>query len=276
MTTLQAFLLGLIQGLTEFLPVSSSGHLALTAHFFGLDPRGKIFFDLVLHMGSFAAVLIYFRREVGILAAACLRAARQCARPAGLPSLFRADPAARGVFFLLLATGVTGAVGLTFQSRFEEAFENGKQIGVEFLLTAGLLALAQWRLSRPVAAVAMNWLIAAVIGLFQALSLLPAISRSGATLTAGLLCKLDREEAFRFAFLLAVPAIPLVFIVKGLQEGGSVWQPELFPGYAAGFISSALTSYLALRILHWFISRRQLVPFILYCLAAGLFTCLWF
>lgn len=247
MNLLQALWLGIIQGLTEFLPVSSSGHLALAQKWLGLDAREELFFTLVLHMGSLVAVVFYFRRELIRLTG-------------------------RVLFFLLLATAVTGVLGLLFQSFFESAFSKSKEIGVEFFLTAGLLLVAQGCLRRRGEPVPMNWLHAVVIGLFQAISLLPAISRSGATLTGGLLCRLDREEAFRFAFLLSIPAIALVFAVKGLQESATVWQPELFPSYAFGFVASMVTSYLALNILHWFLLRRQLLPFALYCFGIGILT----
>lgn len=272
MTTLQAFLLGLIQGLTEFLPVSSSGHLALATYFFGLDPSREIFFDLVLHMGSLVAVLIYFWREVRELVFAVGAMGKQLARPAGFPALLRESGACRIVWFLILATGVTGVIGLVFQPVLEAAFSNMRRIGKEFLLTGALLLVAQWRLSASAAREReMTWPAALVIGLFQALSLMPAVSRSGATLTGGLLCGVAREQVFRFIFLLSIPSILLVFLVKGMQEISSVFNTSLWPVYAVGFAASFLMSYLALRILHWFLRRRQLLPFALYCFALGLF-----
>lgn len=272
MNSLQALLLGVVQGLTEFLPISSSGHLALLQHFFGLDAQKEIFFDVVLHLGSLVAVLIYFRRDVVELVGACGKMAVQMIHPAGYPRLLRESRPAQLLFYLIVATGVTGAIGLCFQSPLEETFGNFRGIGVGWLVTGCLLLLAQRQLSRSNQEAPMNWRCAVAVGLVQALALLPGISRSGSTLTAGLLCRLGRDEAFRFAFLLSIPAILLVFIMKGIQQIHLIVDSNLWLHYGLGFLSSAIASYFSLTLLHWLLSRRQLLPFILYCFALGLIT----
>ncbi len=199
MDFIQAALLGLIQGLTEFLPVSSSGHLVITQKLFGLNPPEEFFFNICAHLGSLIAVLLFFRIDVKELALAAFRLGSQLAQPKGFPLLFQSSSTCRTLLFLLIATFVTGVVGFLFHSYFVESFSSVKRIGVSWLITAGLLLLAQWKLKQPSSNHSLIWPMAVLIGFFQALALFPGISRSGATLTAALLCGLNKESAFRFA-----------------------------------------------------------------------------
>jgi len=276
MDFIQAALLGLIQGLTEFLPVSSSGHLVITQKLFGLNPPEEFFFNICVHLGSLIAVLLFFKDEVKELGSTSIRLVRQLAHPKGFPSLFQSSLHCRTLLFLLIATFVTGAVGFLFHSYFVESFSSVKRIGVSWLITAGLLLSAQWKLKQPSSNLVMTWPMAILIGFFQALALFPGISRSGATLTAALLCGLNKERAFRFAFLLFIPTILLVFFVEGIQYRENFIHPEMWSTYLIGFTVSGFCSYLALHILRWFVSRQQLLPFVFYCFIIGLLALLFF
>lgn len=265
-----ASLLGVIQGLTEFLPVSSSGHLALATRLGNFKMADELFFDLCLHVGSLIAVVIYFRAEIKELWAAAVALTKQLATPRGFPRLIQEKPFCTLFLFLLAATVVTGIIGLFLHDRVLEAFSSPKAIAVGWFGTAFLLTLAQIKLKKSFVATPFRWYHALVIGLFQSIALFPGISRSGATLTAALLCGLSQEKAFRFSFLLSIPAIVMAFL------GEAFFQRELLlnglshiPLYFLGLFVSALFSYFALNILSWFLVKRQLIPFIIYTALLG-------
>lgn len=272
MDLIYAALLGLIQGLSEFLPISSSGHLAMTSKLLDIHLPHEIFFDVSLHMGSLLAVLIYFRREIKELLVATTKLLSQLIHPKQFFRLLQKDPPCSLLLFIVIATFITGLIGLLFHDPIIQLFSSSLAIGLGWLGTAAILLVAQWKLRKVSLPCQMRWTHAVWIGLFQALALLPGISRSGTTLMAGLLCGLSRENAFRFTFLLAVPAILMAF----LGEGYSIWknldQPQIGLIYWVGFVVSALTSYAALSILRWLVLKGQLIPFIIYCSFIGLLT----
>ncbi len=270
MNWIWASLLGLIQGLTEFLPVSSSGHLALVTRLGNLRLADELFFDLCLHVGSLIAVALYFRAEIKELVLAGAALGKQLTAPRGFPALIQEKPFCALFLFLLEATAVTGAVGFFLHDWVVDSFSNTKGLAIGWFVTAFLLTLAQKKLSKSSGSHPFRWYHALVIGLFQAIALFPAISRSGATLTAALLCGLSQEKAFRFSFLLSIPAIVMAFL------GEAFFQRELLlnglshiPLYFLGLFVSAIVSYLALNLLSWFLAKRQLTPFIIYTALLG-------
>jgi undecaprenyl-diphosphatase len=245
---LTAALWGLIQGLTEFLPVSSSGHLVLVPAVFGFEEPG-LAAAVMLHLGTLVAVLAYFRRDL-------LRLLR-----------FRSDPEARRIIFLLLVGTVPAAViGLSLRGPIETIFSEPWVAAVALMVTgavllfAGLLNRGVRRLAEGRAADAL------VVGLAQAFALLPGISRSGMTITAGIAQGFTRAEAARYAFLLSIPAIAGAGLLDGIdlaRHGGFTW--DLLVGMAV----AAVVGYLAIAVLLRVLQRVGLLPFALYCLAAG-------
>ncbi|MFO7652881.1 MAG: undecaprenyl-diphosphate phosphatase [Candidatus Krumholzibacteriia bacterium] len=246
--------LAAVQGLTEFLPVSSSGHLVLMQHFIGASP-GDLFFDVVLHCGTLGSVLVVYRREVG--------------------RLLRLDAAARGYLFALaLGTVPAGLVGVGLQATVERLFVSPATAGAGLLITAGLL-LSTLRARAPEASRGIAWQPrppslsrALLIGCAQALAICPGISRSGATITAALWLGLPRDEAARFSFLLSVPAIggALVLHLLGPQQ-------ELRTD-VAGLVMSAVVAFavglLAIRWTALAVVQHHFWKFGPYCAALGL------
>lgn len=275
MDWIQAALLGLLQGITEFLPVSSSGHLAVAQRLFGLNPPDEIFFSVCVHLGSLLAVVLYFKAEIKELLIGLYLMLKQLPRPKGFPELLQSHPACKMNVYLILATFVTGILGLLFHSFILQSFANGKSIGLSWLVTGSLLLVAQLKLIQPPRIKEIDSKDSLFIGLLQALALLPGISRSGATLTAGLIRGLRREEAFRFAFLLSVPAILIAFAAEAAQTGGELIQSGKGWIYLTGLGVSALASYAALALLRWMVLRKQLTPFIIYCFSVGLLALLF-
>lgn len=256
---LKAIVLGVIQGITEFLPISSDGHLVvfhkLLENWFGTSPgeqTSQLHFDVVLHIGTLGSiVLIYWRDLVGLL-----KNPRLCA-------------------LIIVATIPAGVIGLTLKDLVEQAFNSPLTAGFGFLVTAGLLLLGQ-RLaheSRGLDALTVRDAIA--IGLLQSLAIGPGISRSGSTISAGLMTGLRREACATFSFLIAVPVIggAALLVIKDILGGaGGVYRTDVL---VTGTITSFVVGVAALRVLLKVVARGKLHWFAYYCLIAGAATIAW-
>lgn len=260
MPILHAIVLALVQGLTEFLPISSSAHLILVPWLVGWEDQG-LTFDVVLHLGSLTAVCAYYRTDLLRIAAAWLDAVRGRAP---------ADPAdARMGWFLIVATVPGGLAGVTFSDQVETVARSPLVIGVASI-AFGLLLWAIDRYGRRTRAIReMGWRDALAVGLAQALALIPGTSRSGITMTAGLAMGLTREASAHFSFLLSIPIIIAsgVFKVAGLVEQGigeAQWAPLLL-----GYGVSAASAYLCIKYLLIYLQRHSMGVFVAYRVALG-------
>lgn len=257
MTYLQTLVLALIQGVTEWLPVSSSAHLILFPRLAGWPDQG-LGFDVAVHAGSLVAVLVYFRAEIAAMA-------RDWGR-----SLVtrRLEGEARLAWAVLLGTIPVGLAGLAFKDAVETAMRDPHVLAWA-LIGFGVLLWAADRWGRRVRNEhQLTWRDVAVIGCAQALALIPGTSRSGITMTAGLAVGWTREASARFAFLLAIPVIVLA---GGLDlvdiAHGEVRQP--LDVLALGFAASAVAAYLCIRAFLAWIARIGMAPFVLYRIALG-------
>lgn len=260
MTLLEALILGLVQGLTEFLPVSSSGHLALGQALLGVESGGGALFEVVVHVATALAIVTVYRSEFGKLLVAVPRSLN----PSGLGLRYVTDPDVRMVWWLLASAVPAGVIGILFKDEVEGLFEQPRVVGGLLVLT-GLWLLLLWRFrggDRP-----MSLRIALIMGLVQAGAILPGISRSGATIGAGLLAGGRREEVGRFAFLMALIPIGGAALLKArdLGQEGSPSTLALLVGFAAAFVSGVF----ALKVLLAFVARGGLWLFAPYCLLAG-------
>lgn len=259
MDPLKAIAMGVLQGATEFLPVSSSGHLVLIPHLLGW-PIPSVTFDALVHTGTLMAILAYFRAELLDLARSWFR------------SIFAGERSYTAYLSWLILLGTVPAVvaGLLLEDFFERLFSSPKLVSLALMGTALLLIAAELALKPRKKLEQLTWTDAIFIGLFQALAITPGISRSGSTITAGIIAGLERKEAARFSFLLAVPVIfgaglkqLLDLVLKGEWQGQ--WVILLF-----GFLSSLLSGYASIAFLLSFLRRRRLYVFAFYCLALGL------
>jgi undecaprenyl-diphosphatase len=260
---LKIVILALVQGLTEFFPVSSKGHLALLEHFFAVPAPEKLFLTVFLHGGTLLAAFVYFWPQiVQILTGLRLKSERGAA-------------SRRYFWAILLGSVPAGVLGLTLEKRLSELFNSLPLLSVMFLVTALALAVAGLDLysgrRRRKSDREINIPRALVIGCAQTAALLPGISRSGSTISAGLFSGLSREEAFRFSFLLSLPAVAGAFAiegVKGVKAGIAVPLPQL----AVGFTLSFVCGLLALHFLRRLVLAGRLAWFSVYLLVLGLFT----
>jgi undecaprenyl-diphosphatase len=259
MTLIQSILLGIIQGLTEFLPISSSAHLVLTPYLLGWEiPAQEAFiFNVLVQLGTLLAVILYFWKDlVCIIQAFFIAIWRR--RPF-------ADTNARLGWYLILATIPAGLAGVLIKKQVEAAFNNPVATALLLLVTAALLVIAE-RIGRRTRSVdQLNWKDALWIGISQAVAIFPGVSRSGATIAGGMTRNLDRISAGRFSFLMAVP----VMLAAGLLEVVDLVKvPNLssfLPIILAGFITSAVVGYFSIRWLLRFLTHRPLYIFAVYC-----------
>lgn len=259
MTLWQVLVLGILQGATEFLPVSSSGHLVLIPHLLGWPDTG-LALNVMLHLGTMVAIVAYFWRDLWALARAAWESLRQ-------RSL--AQPEARLAWQLALATIPGAVLGLLLEDFFEALFSNPRAAAAFLLGTAALIVAAETLGRRTRALDTLSWAHALGIGLAQSLAIVPGLSRSGATISAALLLGYRREDATRFSFLLAVP---IVLGGGGYQLlkffGAEVTLP--FGLLLAGMFAAAVTGYLAIAGLLALVRRHALWPFAVYCALFGI------
>lgn len=262
MSVVQAVVLGVVQGLTEFIPISSSGHLVLVPEVLGWREPG-LAFDVLLHLASLLALLVYFSGDLVDLGRGTIGGDRDSRRLVGL---------------LAIGTIPAAVAGLAFGDFFEEQFTNAGAAALQLVATAVILVAAERLLARherkrseigrPLRHLPdLRIGDAALAGTAQALSILPGISRSGSTIGAGLALAVARDDAARFAFLLAIPALAGAAAVEIPDLRGT----SLGLGSAiAGFSASLVVSYASVAALLKFLRTNTLYPFAAYCLVAGL------
>ena len=252
MEPLHVFFLGILQGLTEFLPISSSAHLMLTPVLMGWKDQG-VAFDLAVHVGTLLAVVLYFRRDVYNLTRD------------GLSSLTQRRIVGQGLMasYLVIGTIPAGLIGIFLLDAIGTSLRSVEIIFVTTLLFGLLLGWADWRPNRERPLASLNWKDALLVGLAQAVALIPGTSRSGATITAGLLLGLSREAASRFSFLLAIPVTALAASVKLLEVASSDAAVDWM-----GFLLGGVVSFvMALTAIHFFLkwlNRVGMWPYVIY------------
>ncbi|MEX0875785.1 MAG: undecaprenyl-diphosphate phosphatase [Actinomycetota bacterium] len=262
MTTGLAVLLGVVQGVTEFLPISSKTHLVVVPALLGETPPSLAFITL-LHLGTLVALVAYFARDLVRILIELPRRGSEGRKLSGL---------------LLLATIPAGVMGVLFEETFERLLSHPREAAFALLATAFLLVFAEWaagtfrrsrRLPRPLGT-EVGTRNAIAIGIAQAVALLPGVSRSGSTMSTGLALGIRRDSVARFSFLLAIPAIAGANVLEfGDVTRGGLGAPEI-----AGFLASLVTGYLSVALLIRYLRRFTYLPFAAYCLvfaiAAGL------
>ena len=254
MNILVAVVLGIVQGLGEFLPISSSGHLVLLQKVFGISEQ-TLFFDTMLHIGTLLAVVVVLRNDIMAILS---------------------KPIQPLTGFLIIATVPAVFAALVFGDLIEHAFSTGQFLGVSFLITTILLCAAEF-LSKRISkangykkAEEMNWLDALIIGIFQAIAIPPGISRSGATISGALSRRLDRDFAARFSFLLSIPAIlgALVLNLKDLARSGGA-AGSIGVEVIAGTIVAAIIGFFAVKLMLKIVREKSLYGFAIYTAALG-------
>lgn len=270
MNYITSVLMGILQGVAEFLPISSSGHLALFQHFFGAEnyEETQMFFTVLLHLGTLLSVFVYYWRDV-------LDLIREFFL--GIKDIFShsqerkpTPPPARKLVLLIIVATLPLFLILPVKDAVEAAMNNAAFVSVALLATGFILFYSDRMAKGRKTAKNATLLDAVLVGLAQALGTLPGISRSGTTISAGLLRGFDRTFAVRFSFLMSMPAVlgANILTLKDVIETGAI-QLELLPVYLVGMVTAAVVGWLAIRLVNLLASKGKFGAFAWYCWIVG-------
>lgn len=265
---LSSVFLGLVQGIAEFLPISSSGHLSLFQHFFGLTEAG-LFFDVLLHLGTLIAIFVYYWRDIVNLVKAFLRLVtglfskkKKGARKG------RKDPGARMILMLIVAT-LPLFVILPIKDKVESLYSNTIFVGCALIVTGCILFFSDRMAKGKKTVRSATLLDALLVGVGQAVAVVPGLSRSGTTISAGLLRGFSRKFAVRFSFLLSIPAVLGANIISIGDAVAAGIDTSLLPAYIAGTVVAAVSGYFAIRLVNSLADKGKFGSFAYYCWGIG-------
>jgi undecaprenyl-diphosphatase len=245
----QYVILGIVQGLTEFLPVSSSGHLAILQHIFGITQHA-VQLDIVLHLGTTVALLIFFSQD-----------------------LIRLFKDMRSILLIMLATAVTGVIAIAGKDFFESLFSSPKYLWFGFIVTGCLLLATQPFMKGTRKNITVVDVL--IMGVAQAVAIVPSISRSGATVASLLFRGVERQESFRFSFIAAIPAVIGATLLEARHITANATASIGIPALVTGFICSMVTGLLSLWLLKQVIQKAKLHYFSYYCFALAIVVLLF-
>jgi len=279
MTILQSIFLGIVQGLTEFLPVSSSGHLAILQNIFHIETGDSVLFDVLLHLGTLLVVFIVYWKDICKLVVEAVRLCADAVANVGI--FFKGKKGERQyrrlirtnyrkfVVLIILSTIPTGLMGYFGRKLISDASNTLIVPGICLLITAVLLLLSDrctncYKIPRDV-----SGLEAVLVGIAQGFATLPGLSRSGSTLAACLMCGFDRKFAVKYSFILSIPAILGAAVLEISDVAAETVTPQLVGVYAAGMAAAAVVGYLCIRVMLKIVRNRKLSYFAIYCAIAG-------
>lgn len=268
MNVLSSIFLGLVQGVAEFLPISSSGHLALFQYFFGLNSEESLFFNVLLHLDTLIAIFVYYWRDIVALCrefvhlVACLFSREKRRQMKRLP------PNGRLILMIVVAT-LPLFVILPIKDKVEGLYTNPIFVGCALLATGGLLFYSDRMRRGKKGPKSATFLDALLVGVGQAIAVTPGLSRSGTTISVGMLRGFHRRFAVRFSFLLSIPAVlgaNVLSIGEAVQQGVDVSQ---LPGYIIGTIVAAVSGFFAIRLVNLLADKGKFGSFAYYCWGIG-------
>ncbi|MCP4108926.1 MAG: undecaprenyl-diphosphatase UppP [Desulfobacteraceae bacterium] len=270
MNTIQAIILGIIQGLTEFLPISSSGHLVIFQHLFGMK-EPALFFDISVHMGTLAAVIIFFRKDIwSIIISVVNSVGLVLKKQASLADVYK-NPDIKLTLLIIIGSVPTAFLGLMFKEIADQLFSSVFIVGCTLIITGSFLWLTRLVKKNIKNIEKFSVKDALVIGVAQGIAIIPGISRSGSTIATGFFLGLDRETATRYSFLLSIPAI-LGAEILSLKD---VSVHAIDTTIILGTLTAGIVGYGALNLLVYMIKKGQLHIFAPYCWLAGVAALIW-
>lgn len=271
MSILNALILGLVQGIAEFLPISSSGHLSVLQNFFHMTTaeEGHMFFDVLLHLGTLISVCVFYRKDIAGIIVDTIGYARTAGHPTPGPK--KAYTGARLLLMMVIAT-LPLVLILPIKDKVEQLYYSTGFIGAAFLITGCLLFISDRMPRGSKTAANMTVKDALIIGVFQAFATVPGLSRSGTTITAGMCTGLDRSFAARFSFLISIPAVLGANILSVADAVSAGIDTSLLPAYLIGMAVAMVSGYFACSLVQYVCSKDKFGKFCYYCFAAGILT----
>lgn len=262
----KAVILGLVQGLGEFLPISSSGHLALLENFFSIDESKILLFTVMLHLGTLVSVFAVYWKDIIRLVFELCYTIRDIAK--GKSPRININATRRMGAMIIIATVPTAIIGFAFNDMFEGLYSSIISIGIGLIFTGTILWIAEKMGNGNNNIHEMTFLNAIIVGIMQGIAIAPGVSRSGSTLFGGLISKIDREFAVKFAFLISIPSILGSFVLefpKALKAGGSIFTGPVL----VGMLVAALSGFFAIKVMIKIVSSKRLSMFSFYTWALG-------
>ena len=287
MNILHAVFLGLVQGLAEFLPISSSGHLVLFSNLFGLESaeESNLFFDVLLHLGTLVAVCIVYRKDIADMIREFFSFVKDVLKLGDRSSASykatdgmgkqnnRSDaPPARRLIFLLIISVLPLFLVLPIKGYLESIRTKPAIVGIALLLTGVILFVSDKASKGRKTERSATWLDALFIGVCQAFAVTPGISRSGTTIAGGLFCGFDRKFAVKFSFLMSIPTViaaVVLTLVDAMKVGIDL---SMLPIYLAGMVVAGVAGYFAIKLISYLTAKGKFGYFAWYCWAVGLIT----
>lgn len=273
LTYTKAIILGLVQGLAEFLPISSSGHLALLQHFFGISGDDVLVFTVLLHMGTLISVFIVYWRDIIQLVFELGYCIRDIAKGRG-PRLY-SNPTRKLGVMIIVATIPTAVIGLLFNDTFEGFYSNILVVGCSLLFTGTILWVAEHYGSSDKHIKEMKMTHAVVVGIMQGIAITPGVSRSGSTLFGGLICGLDRDFAVKFAFLISIPSIMGSFVLEVPDAIKAGTQGLSLGPVIVGVLVAAVSGLVAIKAMIKIVSGKKLTIFSFYTWTLGVIVIIY-
>ena len=262
MTYTQAVILGIVQGLAEFLPISSSGHLALLQYFFGVEADSVLLFTVMMHVGTLVSVFIIYRKDIAALLVELGLTIKDICTGKG-PRI-NASPTRRMGFMIIVATIPTAIIGLLFEDFFENLYASIVSIALGLIFTGIILFVAERMGKNDKGPMEMKWRHAIFIGCMQGIAICPGVSRSGSTLFGGLMAGLKREFAVEFAFLISIPSILGSVILEAPDAFAGGADASMIGPIAVGVILAAISGIVAIKAMIKVVSSKRLIGFTVY------------
>ena len=270
MNFFEGIILGLVQGITEFLPISSSGHLVILQSLFNIPSDESVLFEVVVHFATLLAICIYYRQKLKVFAMYSYTALKTCKKPAQIYS------EENGRYIILIIIGILPAiiVGFILKDSIEKLFDNPIITGIALFVTSSFLISTYFKRRSNFDIMQITWIMALLIGIAQAVALIPGISRSGITISTALLLGINRRLSADFSFIIVIPAIIGATFIS-LMDIGEINSIGI-SGLVGGFLMAAVSGYLALIGLLKIIRNGKFYLFAPYCLALGAFSIIYF
>ncbi|HHX13919.1 MAG TPA: undecaprenyl-diphosphate phosphatase [Clostridiales bacterium] len=267
MTIFESILLGIVQGLAEFLPISSSGHLAILQHFFKIDSEKVLPFAVLLHVGTLISLVAVYYKDLWDLIKELGAMCKDIVQGRG-PRLY-ANTTRKLGFLIIIATFPTAVIGLLFNDLFNNMYSSMLAVGICLIITGTLLWIAEKTVKQGKEIRGMRIRDAFLIGVFQGIAIAPGISRSGSTIVGGLFSGLSRELTVRFAFLISVPSILGAVILEGPSAFADGFSKELVLPILIGVVTAAIFGFLAIKTMIRLVSGKRLTVFSWYTWIIG-------
>lgn len=267
MQFLSSVFLGLVQGVAEFLPISSSGHLSLFQTFFGLEEAG-LFFDVLLHLGTLIAIFVYYWKDIVGLVKEFIRIVACLFSKEKRATMGRLSPKGRMILMIIVAT-LPLFIILPIKDKVEGLYTNTIFVGVALIVTGCILFFSDRMARGKKTAKSATMLDALLVGVGQAIAVVPGLSRSGTTISAGMMRGFSRKFSVRFSFLLSIPAVLGANILSIGEAVSAGVDASLLPAYIAGTVVAAVSGYFAIRLVNLLANKGKFGNFAYYCWGIG-------